>query len=737
MLKFPSNNRLALGSLTVITASLLLIVTPALAQTIITLFLIGFHTNLSLESMIGLLSNLWWINLIPKAIGLTVLVAVVCRSKLRIDSSKVKRQLTKASVLGILGLFLVGAIYVEVPIAKAETVATTGYILDTPLPIADWYVGKYSNNNYFAINGSNWDNLMAGVGSTAWASYTGNYTLVEQYVLGNITSGQVYLKEVPFNYNLTIPANVKVIENLNGMTREFVSASSTQGSPYTISIDKVNTQYYMVQDGANRYVNSWSSTNYTSTYSSALASLTTGGRIYQTKGTFNLAGTIYVVSKDNITLSFEHGSQINVPNSMNTPAFIVYTSNNVLIQQPQINGNAPNQVVTNAAIYGSTNLGYPSGIAVASSSNVKVTDAIISNCRVYGYVTMALSGASAINNGIEDSKITFCGWNGITLGGSGGNEQSNYAIHNEVAYSGDVGISALGGYNSLITKNYIHDMNGTIGSNNTQWAIGGELGGQNFITFNTIKNAQVGIDITTGDFTTISQNTIQGVTASASGSIAVTANNVQVFSNTILQTPAWTFSITITGNANSIYSNMINSTVANACGIYIASGSNNQIYGNNLQGMTGYTIFDGGTSNQISDPTMNLINLGNLGVLNGQIETVVVNQATGVGQVLYESSSGTYSLASATSTSTMNQNIAIAIQAVGSSGNCLVMTRGYLRNDALATMTFGNTLYISTTAGNITTTAPSGSGNMIKDVGQVEAAHIIKFYDNGAWGTHV
>ena len=40
------------------------------------------------------------------------------------------------------------------------SISTTNYYLDTPLPLASFYVGRYSNGSYFAINGTNWDNFL-------------------------------------------------------------------------------------------------------------------------------------------------------------------------------------------------------------------------------------------------------------------------------------------------------------------------------------------------------------------------------------------------------------------------------------------------------------------------------------------------------------------------------------------------------------------------------------------------
>lgn len=431
MLKFPSSG-LALGSFTVIAASLSLIVIPALAQTIITLFLIMFNMNLSLENMVGLLSNMWWINLIPKVAGLTILAAVVCRSRLRIDSSKLKRQLTKVSVIGVLGLMVVGAVFVEVPVAKAEAVATTGYILDTPLPIADWYVGKYSTNNYFAINGSNWDNLMAGVGSTAWAAYTSNYTKIEELVLAQVTYGQVYLKEVPFNYNLTIPANVQVIENVNGLTRTFISSASSQGSPYTISVDKVNTQYYLAQDGANRIVNSWSSTNAATVIQNAM---NVGSLIVILHGTYSVTTNLVAVSDVEVT-------------GQGTATKLVAATTSIIILSGT---NIHNFTLSNMWLQG-----YGSGVSsdayFINMANSKFENLLVTNAGGHGLFFQSNSSRNTIRN----NEVSYNGLSGITLSGSTWTTNSTTVENNYSHNNGWHGIQLgeTSNYN-IVSKNIV------------------------------------------------------------------------------------------------------------------------------------------------------------------------------------------------------------------------------------------------------------------------------------------
>jgi parallel beta-helix repeat protein len=494
MLKFPSSG-LALGSFTVIAASLSLIVIPALAQTIITLFLIMFNMNLSLENMVGLLSNMWWINLIPKVAGLTILAAVVCRSRLRIDSSKLKRQLTKVSVIGVLGLMVVGAVFVEVPVAKAEAVATTGYILDTPLPIADWYVGKYSTNNYFAINGSNWDNLMAGVGSTAWAPYTSNYTKIEELVLAQITYGQIYLKEVPFNTTLqsSIPANVLVIANCNGTENRYTSTASLiqnlqtgtisfyYGGILTASINmasgtttlgigwsqilNANTTVQSVIDAysAMAWKSSWNSNVLSSLISQNVvannfASTQPMGAytymIYQDPG-FATNG-LYDAKNSNGTISWSSTNAATViQNAMNVGSLIVIlhgtysvTTNLVAVSDVEVTGQG-----TATKLVAAT-----TSIIILSGTNIH--NFTLSNMWLQGYGSGVSSDAYFINmanSKFENLLVTNAGGHGLFFQS---NSSRNTIRNNEVSYNGLSGITLSGSTwttnSTTVENNYSH-----------------------------------------------------------------------------------------------------------------------------------------------------------------------------------------------------------------------------------------------------------------------------------------
>jgi hypothetical protein len=63
-----------------------------------------------------------------------------------------------------------------------------------------------------------------------------------------------------------------------------------------------------------------------------------------------------------------------------------------------------------------------------------------------------------------------------------------------------------------------------------------------------------------------------------------------------------------------------------------------------------------------------------------------------------------------------------------------MLVRGYLRNTGFTTNT-GDILYVSTTPGEITTTAPSGTGDVIRIIGYTidGTNEVIYFSPDNSW----
>jgi hypothetical protein len=304
-----SRKPIALGSITLLVLGIALILVPAIPQTLFSLYALSMGKNLDVLFYVNVVNNMFWINSIPLIIGgllLCVFASRVIKAHCKIDTSKIKQQSLHLATWSLIGLLSVGCFVLMVaPTSKAMGTATTGYILDTPVSDFDYLIGQYSDGNYYAINGSTWDNLVSGVGSTAWAGYTSNYTKLEELALSSLDTGIIALKETYFNYSLTIPENVTVLESVNGLERSFINSANTQGSPYTVSVDTVDSTYYVCKDFAGRFINDFTSTNASYTVNSALDGLTAGRTSQETvclQGNFTQTHSFVVSSHTKLHL---------------------------------------------------------------------------------------------------------------------------------------------------------------------------------------------------------------------------------------------------------------------------------------------------------------------------------------------------------------------------------------------------------------------------------------------------
>lgn len=184
-------------------------------------------------------------------------------------------------------------------------------------------VRSYHYNVLVRVNGGHYEaidsvhDLIYG-GSSDVGSVDGeDYDAVVTAVLANLSAGIVWLQDLAFNYTLTIPENVTVVECLNGLTREFINSANSQGSPYTISIDTVNPTYILVQDNHQRFINNWLSTDaYTVFHHCSTALLTIGGRIQINTGTYTFTTGEEITGAYNISYVGEgSGSNFALPNT--------------------------------------------------------------------------------------------------------------------------------------------------------------------------------------------------------------------------------------------------------------------------------------------------------------------------------------------------------------------------------------------------------------------------------------
>lgn len=335
-------------------------------------------------------------------------------------------------------------------------VAVTNYFLDTPLPIADFYVGVYTNNSYFAINGTNWDNFLV----------SANSTYVEELVMGNVTSGTVFLSNTAWNYSLTVPANVRVIERLDATERVFINSADSQGSPYTVSTDDT---YIFTQDRVGSYINSYISTD-------AITAIDTASD--EASSILIKSGTYYLNSANGITVQANriiegegYETKIVANASMTTGLFKnAYGAWG--------NGDA-NITFRNLHLIGD---GYDDmGLYVRMANHVRADKCIFEDLSA-GWQTYALDAIETEDVAITDSWFINCGdgiaisgvskgtVNGVTVSGnrfdncSYGNghcvqlqDVKNFVVSNNVCNNSEVGIYIYNCTSGTIVGNTLYD----------------------------------------------------------------------------------------------------------------------------------------------------------------------------------------------------------------------------------------------------------------------------------------
>jgi hypothetical protein len=102
------------------------------------------------------------------------------------------------------------------------------------------------------------------------------------------------------------------------------------------------------------------------------------------------------------------------------------------------------------------------------------------------------------------------------------------------------------------------------------------------------------------------------------------------------------------------------------------------------------------------------------------------------GKVYYLSSTGAWFETDANAASTATGMLGVALGAAPSNG---LLARGYAKSIVYYTGATGAILYLSTTTGNVTGTAPSGASDIVRIIGyQIDAANdIIYFNPSNDW----
>jgi hypothetical protein len=270
---------------------------------------------------------------------------------------------------------------------------------------------------------------------------------------------------------------------------------------------------------------------------------------------------------------------------------------------------------------------------------------------------------------------------------------------------------------------------GTAGTNGTQGTTGstGSTGSQG----TTGTQGIVGTTGSQGTTGTTGSTGSQGTTG-AQGTSAATA----ITNNTD------NYVVTATGNGTTPFNGEANltfngSTLALTGDLAVSSDAyvvETFLAGENVLPNSTFTLADGSTSAITPNSTF---------AQNSTVGEVIVGINAGPditrGQLLWLRHSGDWHIADASSTSTSLKILGIALKSVTSGNPVDVLIDGVISMDStyLTVSSIGESLYVDTTAGKITNTAPSGGGEVVRIVGHYIKAEtgysIITFKPDGTW----
>jgi hypothetical protein len=374
-----------------------------------------------------------------------IIAFIVFRSRLQVDSTKIKRQTIKLSAttaLIVCALLLSMVLYT--PMVKAETVSTTGQYLTLLSSQSDWHIGKLDTGTFFAINCSSMNdpvNVYLPFQPVApWADFQTDSVGLTAKVFSEISYGTVYMKEVPLAPELfdDIPENVQVIENVNGLTRTFIKSANAQDGTYKINIDSVNPTYYTAQDNADRYIGNYISTNLSYTVNS-VNDLMQGGTLKWTGSgsIYNTTNTLHIGSSTTYDVDYTWTADANVEIKLADDANCDVISNirygsginaQLKIEKLIINGNKENNPSGGNGISWSVHQG-------------EISECTIINCNGNGIQVNAPQSIS--DNNFHHNTIKNNTKAGIFFGtdtGSYGNGADDNIENNIIYYNGQDGI---------------------------------------------------------------------------------------------------------------------------------------------------------------------------------------------------------------------------------------------------------------------------------------------------------
>lgn len=269
----------------------------------------------------------------------------------------------------------------------------------------------------------------------------------------------------------------------------------------------------------------------------------------------------------------------------------------------------------------------------------------------------------------------------------------------------------LGGYNIVA--------NPTFENNTDRWTASGTIvslteGGINLVNDGCFYQKLSGFDVTT-DTEYIARVYIGAVTGTPTMTIGATAGDDSLGSVSLVS--GWNRFVFTAGATNYISFNISSATLT----IYqievrrlIDIDISGDIYYNGEKlDLTPYSTISYNTS--IADVSY-----------SGKDITRTAGENVAFGNVAYLKSDGKLWKTDADAEATSKGMLALAVATIAGDASGKFLTQGIARNDAW-NWTVGGTLYLSTDAGDLTQTAPSGDEDIVRIVGHAITADIIYF----------
>ena len=405
----------------------------------------------------------------------------------------------------------------------------------------------------------------------------------------------------------------------------FATVDFASAVTYDYYINKSGATYQALDSGRNIIAGS-SSSSAIINYLLGASGVAASGSDIDVEAAAYTADATWHIYINSVYLYFETGAVVSATTNLNTPVIWVH-SNNVIINHATIDGNAAIQTFT-----GSERI---DGV-VWSGANGLLEYSSVYDLRCFG---VSIDG-SGDNTGVMNCYIADFGWNGIACYDT----SNNYFVNNEVAYGGDVGINSYG-VNTKITGNYVHDMNGTTGSNNAHIGIGceddtytttGGTGGGNYLLIanNTVVNVNSGVTVSSWS--------------------VVNINYVMISGNTLINCDLGYLGAIIIDSDYDIlsYNTITTASIGINIKVFGATSSYNTVYGNTFTSCT-HNIVDGGTGTIYTAPSIVAITVTS--------SPLGANFVTANGVAGY---AGAYSTSPYTFTSTSGNTIALVANTV-------------------------------------------------------------------------